>query len=146
MDYGNTDSKSAKSVFYQSFWQVFIHRGAKDATIFLNQKNTNGIIVPTFLKFRRHYSESAFVCINIQELLKPRHIESLSKGWPEGRDDPNVSNIWYRLQIEASKTVNDLPISKISALKIKFTPVTWQDAGIEKKSGYIVFDYATDSW
>lgn len=135
-----------KKLIYQSFWQVFIHNGPKDATIYLNQKITNGITVPTFLKFKHHSGDVSVVCINIQEFLKSKHLESLSASWPSGKDDPNVANIWYRLQIEANKTISDLPISKILALKIIFTPVIWEEIDGTKKSGYITFDYATNSW
>lgn len=151
---------SEKLEIYKNFWQM-CERNTKLAVIYLN-KHSNGLAVPTFLKFTQLPKSGSFmdkkgmVLINIQELLKPRHIESLIKGWPDGHTDPVVSNIWFRLMREANITINELSAIPAISIEATFTPVEfikemWDpitDSTIceEVKTGYIVIDFSKNQW
>jgi hypothetical protein len=132
-----------KDHLFRTFWYVYTKKGPAAATIVYNNLTYHRIAVPTFLKFTNLNGIRAYVCINIQERLKPKHIESLSKGWPAGDNDPNVINIWYRLLREADSTIKELPMIENHGFDVKFTPVEFFIGSSEEKikSGYIIFDY-----
>jgi hypothetical protein len=132
-----------KKIIFLEFWQECIKNGFESATIFLNKSITYGITVPTFLKFETYAGKTAYVCINIQELLKPKHIASFEQGWPDGSTDPNVGNIWFRLWNYVHSASNDLPAVYFGAPKVTFNVVTYQNHcdNQTRRTGYILFDF-----
>lgn len=135
----------------QQFWNVFVSKGPVAATKFCNFYS-NGLAVPTFLKFRipsnKTHPKISYVCINIQEFLRPKHIEGLKLGCEKGLNDPRTANIWYRLMREANLTLSDdkFPHIDPKKLEITFNEVKCLKRGdsgpVEMLSGYIIFDYS----
>ena len=68
------------------FWNEFSTKGPESATKFCNLYS-NGLSVPTFIKFRSSSNKSSYACINIQEYLRSKHIEGLLLGYDKGLSD-----------------------------------------------------------
>lgn len=133
---------------YRTFWHVYVRKGPSAATIIYNNFTVNRLAVPTFLKFvnKDESNRKSFVCINIQEHLKPKHIDSLAKGWPEGQNDTNVSNIWYRLLRESNIVLKQLPIVEKKGFIVTFYPVEFKISNVPMKAGYIILDFSNDNF
>jgi len=147
-----------KLEIYKNFWNI-CEKDINAAVIYLNNHST-GIAVPTFLKFTLlptkgcYVNKKAKTLINVQE-LKPKHIQSLMNGWPNGHADPIVSNIWFRLLREANITMNELPANPITCIEATFTPVKFTketcDSDTDRLSeeittGYIIIDFSKNQW
>jgi len=149
-----------KLEIYKKFWDI-CEKNINAAVIYLNN-HSDGIAVPTFLKFTLlpkngcYVDKKATTLINVQELLKPKHIQSLINGWPNGHNDPVVSNIWFRLMREANTTIYELPAKPVTCIEAIFTPVkfikeVWDPLtnsiiSEEVTTGYIVIDFSKNQW
>jgi len=126
---------SEKDLILNSFWLIFTTYGKTDATLYLNDQL--GLSVPTFVKFKQPYKKNdGYICTSI-DLVKPYHINGLIAGWPAGKDNPEVVDIWCHVIEEAERAMNE--ILYIDFFKdsipytIEFVPT--------RTGGYIFLDY-----